>query len=638
MEVSMFTNQQINKLNQLLIIFFTMILCFGMLTAQNPGWVTCDFHQHTTFTDGSFSYFHVTQKNAQFGLSWWANSEHGGAFNRNGLMSGKDIILGVDSTGKIITRTTYWDTYTYGVPIGNGTSGTNPKMWRWQSLRDFVYLATQLARKIYPDKVIFQSFEWNVPGHEHCSLGLFPEQFQANDNCNALAEFEYRFDAADKDTLGGLSQGWQGKNFVNDHAKALQALEWLQKNFKNKSYAIIAHPERKLPGKGGYTIADFRDFNTVAPDVCFGFESIPGHQKAANRGEYSNTSAGGGTYGGSGIYSAKIGGLWDAMLSEGRHFWLFSNSDFHDTTADFYPGEYQKTYVYVKDTKSPQAIFEGLKSGNVCVVTGDLIDSLYFYIDNTTMGGTANINGDKINVTIRFHEPNKPNNNIWSSYNRQKVDHVDLIAGKIGNLITKTDPLYNVDSVSTTSVIARFDANGGVKDSKGLVSQKWNDLGNGWKKMKMEVTLTSNMYFRLRGTNLGLNVPNETDGAGNPLSDTLAGGYGTNNAVKTFNDLWFYSNPIFVKSSKFTSIIPNNENDYSDKYLITPNPANSYLTISNLDIETKFRIYTIEGNKILEGEIENTNNSINIENLSKGIYFIELINESGIFTHKFVKD
>jgi len=254
------------------------------------------------------------------------------------------------------------------------------------------------------------------------------------------------------------------------------------------------------------------------------------------------------------------------------------------------------------------------------------------------MGGTANINGDKINVTIRFNEPNKPNNNIWSSYNRPKVDHVDLIAGKIGNLITKTNPLYNVDSVSTTSVIARFDANGGVKDSKGLVSQKWNDLGNGWKEMKMEVTLTSNMYFRLRGTNLGLNVPNETDGAGNPLSDTLAGGYGTNNAVKTFNDLWFYSNPIFVKSSKFTSIIPNNENDYSDKYLITPNPANSYLTISNLDIETKFRIYTIEGNKILEGEIENTNNSINIENLSKGIYFIELINESGIFTHKFVKD
>ncbi len=642
MEVSMFTNQQINKLNQLLIIFFTMILCFGMLTAQNPGWVSCDFHQHSTFTDGSYSIFYMMQKNAQYGLSWWANSEHGGGFNRNGLYSGYDIIYGKDSSGKLLTLTTYWDTYSSGVPIGNGTNRKNPVMWRWQSLRDFSYPAIQLARKMYPNKVIFQSFEWNVPGHEHCSLGCFPEQFQSNDNCNALAEFEYRFDASDKDTIGGQSQGWQEKNFVNNHAKALQALEWLQRNYKNKSYAIIAHPERKQPGKGGYTIADFRDFNTIAPDVCFGFESVPGHQKDVTRGGYSNTSVGGGTYGGSGIYSAKVGGIWDALLSEGRNFWLFSSSDCHDTTdatgGDFFPGEYQKTYIYVTDTKSPQAIFEGMKSGNAWVVTGDLIDSLYFYIENTTMGGTANVNGDKVTVTIKFHEPSTPNHNVWSSYNRPKVDHLDIIAGKIGKIISNTDPLYNVDSVSTTSVIARFDGVGGVKDSKGLVSKKWNDLGNGWKEMKMEVTLTSNMYFRLRGTNLGLNVPNETDGAGNPLSDTLMGGYATNNAVKTFNDLWFYSNPIFVKSSKFTSIVPNEKENDIDKYTVIPNPADNIIIINNVDFDTKFNIYTLDGNKVLEGIINNSNNFINIEKLFKGVYFIELINNTGVYSYKFVKE
>jgi len=56
------------------------------------------------------------------------------------------------------------------------------------------------------------------------------------------------------------------------------------------------------------------------------------------------------------------------------------------------------------------------------------------------------------------------------------------------------------------------------------------------------------MYFRLRGTNLAPNTLNETDADGNPLADALV-------TIKTpdipaaeraWNDLWFYSNPIFV--------------------------------------------------------------------------------------------
>jgi len=633
----MFSLQLSNKFNQIVLAFIAILTYAGLLKAQHPGWVVGDFHQHSTFTDGSYSIFYMMQKNAQYGLDWWANSEHGGAFNRNGFYSGKDIFGGIDSNGKILSVTTFWDTYSSGVAIGNGTDKKNPNMWRWQSLKDFSYQAIQIARKLYPNKIIFQSYEWNVPGHEHCSLGCFPEQFQENDNCNALAEFEYRFDAGDKDTIGGLLQGWQGKNFVNNHAKALEALEWLQKNYKNKSYAIIAHPERKQPGKGGYTIADLRDFNNVAPDVCFGFESVPGHQKDPTRGGYSNTSVGGGTYGGSGIYSAKVGGLWDAMLSEGRHFWLFSNSDCHDTTEDFFPGEYQKTYIYVTDTKSPQAIFEGMKSGNVWVVTGDLIDSLYFYVENTTMGGTALVNGDKVNITIKFHEPNKPNHNVWSQYNRPKVDHVDVIAGKLGTIIPKTDPAYNVDTVATTKVIARFDAVGGVTDSKGLVSQKWVDKGNGWKEMTLQVTLTSNMYFRLRGTNLGLNVPNETDGAGNPLCDTLVGGYGTNDAIKAFNDLWFYSNPIFVKSTLFSSV-ESEDLESQNKYSIVPNPSNTKIIVNNIDLATKYYIFSSTGNKVSSGTLDLKENSINIENLPNGIYLIELVNGNGTFTKKFIKN
>ena len=52
-----------------------------------------------------------------------------------------------------------------------------------------------------------------------------------------------------------------------------------------------------------------------------------------------------------------------------------------------------------------------------------------------------------------------------------------------------------------------------------------------------------NQYLRLRGTNLGLNVPDQTQ-KGNPLNDDLMG---DNSPAKAWADLWFYSNPIFVK-------------------------------------------------------------------------------------------
>ena len=41
-------------------------------------WLSGDFHQHTLYTDGSTTFDFVMEKNNEFGLDWWANSEHGG--------------------------------------------------------------------------------------------------------------------------------------------------------------------------------------------------------------------------------------------------------------------------------------------------------------------------------------------------------------------------------------------------------------------------------------------------------------------------------------------------------------------------------------------------------------------------------
>ena len=78
-------------------------------------------------------------------------------------------------------------------------------------------------------------------------------------------------------------------------------------------------------------------------------------------------SVGGTTYGGTGVYGAQIGGVWDALLGEGRNWWFFASSDWHNrgmfgpddrrSTQDFYPGEYQRDFVMVRrpDRRSERA-------------------------------------------------------------------------------------------------------------------------------------------------------------------------------------------------------------------------------------------------------------------------------------------
>ncbi len=522
------------------ILFVSVSVLCSMQYLNAQSYLKGDFHQHTTYTDGSWSIQHMMSKNNQYGLDWWANSEHGGGFTKNGAVSGTDK-----------GTTIYWDSYTTNPIIGKAqSSGGHQVMWRWQMLRDSSFKQIQMARLLYPSKVILQSYEWNVPGHEHGSVGLISNQFSATPNCNPLAEFEYKFDNSDGDDIGGVAQGWV-KSILSGHAKTLEAITWLNTNYSLTSYVVPAHPERQKL----YKINHFRDMNNAGPTVCFGFESMPGHQKDAGRGGYSASADGGGTFGGCGYYAARVGGLWDAMLSEGRAFWLFASSDYHDVAGDFYPGEYQKTYTYSK-TKTAQGAIDGLRSGNNWVVEGDLIDSLVFTIDTlghndtkfASMGSTMFINkNNSIRITVKVRDPQGVNNNTYSAYNSPSLSRIDIIKGKVGSKINSTDPKYSIDSVSTTSVIGRFDAVGNVSDSKGIISTKWSNLGNGWLEMSFIVPVSDSSYYRLRGSNLGLSVANETDGAGNPLADGVVG---ANNATKAFADLWFYSNPIFVYPTK----------------------------------------------------------------------------------------
>jgi hypothetical protein len=507
--------------------------------AKPPGkWLAGDFHQHTTLTDGSHSMKDVFTQANRGGLDWWANSEHGGAYPRNAHLQ-------------------YFDTLTPPVAfLGDpaGSSRGHQKMWRWQSLLQYSYPVLDLLQQQYPGKTIIQGLEWNVPGHEHCSVGII-EISTTPDTRLPMAQFEYLFDADDQDTSGGKDAPFNfedpahsgvAKNLENNHAKALQALRWLQRHYGKRSWAIIAHPERK----SRYKISDFRDFNNAAPDVAFGFESIPGHQKAANRGDYGhpdpsqNITDGKQTYGGAGIYTARVGGLWDALLSEGRRWWLFANSDFHQTDNDFWPGEYFKNWTYVTDQNrdgrfSPQEIANALRRGNSYCVLGGLIGALEFSLTAgeaaASMGETLQARvGQEVKIDIRFKAPHYRNGGVTPG-----VDHVDLIAGSVFGRIAPTltdgttpNPAYS-QIRSDAKVIARF------------TSADWQVDGQ-WQVIHYPVKVDRDMYFRLRGTNQSL-AHGQLDRS-NANLDPLADPLGKNTAAAALADLWFYSNPIFVRA------------------------------------------------------------------------------------------
>ncbi len=525
-------------------VIFTVILCSLTTFINSQGrYTTGDFHQHTTFTDGSWSMPWVMAKENSFGLDWWVSSEHGGAYAKNGRWSGLD-------TGKEI----YWESYTPSILKGKRDSlYGHLRMWRWQSIMDSSFFQVMKSRSIYPAKTILQGLEWNVPGHEHASVCIISNQFNSTPDCLPIAKFEYMFDDSDKDTIGGAAMGWtKSVEGYKKHSKAIEAIKWLKTNYPSTSWVVPGHPERRSK----YRIGTFREMNDVAPGICFGFESMPGHHGAAIRGEYpKNLAVGGSTYGGCGYYAAKIGGLWDALLSEGRIFSLFANSDFHNIGDDFLPGEYLKNYVYTK-SKDAQSIVDGLRSGNCYVVEGDLIDSLYFSISykkkSATMGETLLVpKNAEITFSIKFHDPQGFNNNKWSIYNNPSVNHIDIITGLLRERLSfsadTTSDYQRKDTVATTKVTYRYGNTLSGADSNGLLTKSWKDLGNGWREVIFKTKVTKNSYFRLRGTNHSIGVQNETDEAGNPLPDTLME---PNNPAKAFADLWFYSNSIFLKINK----------------------------------------------------------------------------------------
>lgn len=587
--------------------------------AADPGrYTTGDFHNHTTCSDGSMSVQRLVNKSVDtYGLDWFVMAGHGGSGNRNctlvddvqtGEASGFPFVPGLGPT------TTWANTPGVGVAgikgdlIGTNPNDPNRRMHRWQIIQEFMYPVMERMAQL-KNKPLFMGQESVVAGHEHGNMAITTGQLPSGGggNASAVAQWDYCFDRGTADLSRGDKNNWdcavpgsplnelldpRGRRLTNNsgnagHQKTVEGIKWMAAFYPDTSYYIPAHVERagifNPSGSAGFNIEHFRNFNNAAPRIAFGFEFGPGHQANGNR-SYGTGSAGRGTYGGAGYYTAKVGGLWDTLLGEGRNWWIFNNSDWHNrgafgpedprTTNDQYPGEFNMTYVLTRTGGAPitpKDIVDGMRSGNVYVVNGDLIDRMVYVVCRVNsranrvamaslesrvlaaaqagigfvdpncaqQGEKLVVNpGEELRVIVALRDPEGTNRSPYSipnpsllqvginqPLNQPVLHHVDLIGGLVTGYIQPDDPRYSgaapggrngeQDSPNTlnpsTSVKATFSA------------ANWRALPGGWRTFiyRMPDVRTS-QYLRLRGTNMPPGVPNETDEAGNPLVDSLA--------------------------------------------------------------------------------------------------------------------
>jgi len=500
-------------------------------------WIAGDLHTHTTQSadaDVSQTLDKILGKAfTSYGLDWMAVTNH----LRVSTRDDKGVLLAAP------------------IPMATGVE-------RYEQPR----LAALQSAGTYADKLIFSGFEWDMPTHDHIGIGIFEGTDKSAGaplavSTKGVREFEYLFTTRDPAMFDAADvTAWKAKYGDTRYNKtaddALKAISWLKDNYPNTSYAVINHPSRN---KGSYTVEDFRRFNDTAPDIMFAIEGMVGNQMEPDRGGYTAAytpeNAPLRAYGGADYVVAKLGGVWDALLGEGRRVWNLTDSDTHfkivgNNSSGYFPGEYAKNYVFNSATGAPTAkdLLQGLRSGKMFSVYGDLVNALDFNLASTSdrkeMGGELKVaSGEKVVVTIRFKSPmknnyEKPVDSGASASVKPVVDHVDLIVGDVGAKAAQGTAAYAVATNASTRVVKRF------------TSADWKTDADGYNTITYETTATKSQYFRLRGTNLGTDVAGLTQG-GEPLADQRTS---TADATQRFNDindrnyrsLWFYSNPVFV--------------------------------------------------------------------------------------------
>lgn len=417
-------------------------------------------------------------------------------------------VLGADGRYPISQNATMARTFGLQWMVSTDHGGPNHSKLN----HDQAYPKLLQSRRDVPQVMQFYGMEFDTPGADHSSM-IIPK---SDAERTTLRDIESKFSKRD---------AFPRDASRDTEPKMVDALRYMRE-VSTPPVVIANHPSRSATDVGKYGLdrpAELRDWNDAAPRVAIGMEGAPGHQASAinkdgsldtagARGGYGNSP----TLGGFDQMTARVGGFWDAMLGEGRRWWITSTSDSHanwrDGGSDFWPGEYSKTYVSARSTTDD--VLDGIRSGRIFVTTGDLISELDVTVSGARqaagIGGELSVPaGSDVQVTIRVRDPKGANHHGDAN----TVKRLDLIMGDVTGPVADRSS----DRNASTRVVERFTA------------ADWRRTGEILTMSYTVRNVRSGSYIRVRGTNTAELEPSEDPRGEDPWSD-----------------LWFYANPIFI--------------------------------------------------------------------------------------------
>ncbi len=480
-------------------------------------WLAGDHHIHTQFSpDGQYRVIDQVRHAGAYGLDWMVITDHG---------SVQHAKIGVEKVNPDIVA----------------------------------------ARREVTGTLVFQGLEWNIPAAEHGTVFVHP----GRNEVAVLKRFENSYDGVVAKATASTS---------TNEALAITGLHYLAKAVRDRDVSdalmLANHPARK----GIDSPHEIRGWRDAESRIAIGMEGAPGHQAAgipkpsgpgSGRGYYDNSPDPAAsfagyplesyrTFGGFDWMTATVGGLWDSLLAEGKPWWITANSDSHQVwgdisqrgpgsdfigngyyndpvhvtepqlgNGDFWPGFYSKTHVGT-DGFSYGKVMNGLRAGRVWVDHGGLVGSLDVRLraggDEVALGGVLTAKrGTPVRLVIRIRPAQLPN---WSQF-LPKLAKVDVIRGVVTGKVSDRDTF----KAPGTRVVKSYDVTGETD----LITLSY-PLGR----------LDDAFYVRVRGSDgkrLAVGVNGASTDPSGPKMDVVGD-------ADPWDDLWFYTNPMWVLPKK----------------------------------------------------------------------------------------
>jgi len=187
--------------------------------ASDVTWLAGDHHIHTQYSpDALYRVMQQVEHAKLHGLDWMVVTDHGGV-----------------------------DHQKYGV--------------------DMTYPDIVASRAAYPEMLVFQGLEWNIPSAEHGTVFVAPGPKERD----VLKTFEGSYD--------GTVNGYGTSSNLNEQ-HALDGILFLRDAIAHGAVSdalfLANHPARK----GLDSPHEIRNWRDTAPEIAVGMEGAPGHQAA----------------------------------------------------------------------------------------------------------------------------------------------------------------------------------------------------------------------------------------------------------------------------------------------------------------------------------------------------------------------